>query len=65
VGVRGAFAFEFIEPYYPHHPDTRTDLDMAGYAQVRTCGNGAPWHPTAAFTTLAHRFGADRHETNR
>jgi hypothetical protein len=57
VGVHGAFAFEFIEPYYPHHPDPRRDLDMAGYALVRTGGADVLWQPKAAFTALAHQFG--------
>ena len=35
AGVHGAFVFEFIEPYKPHSPDPRHDLDMSGYGIVK------------------------------
>jgi hypothetical protein len=61
VGVHGAFVFEFIEPYQPHSPDPRHDLDMAGYGVVKVLP-GAPgdpirWAPKAAFAEISQIYG--------
>src|SRR5690625_2320071 len=33
--IHGAFVYDFIKPYHPYSPDTRYDLDMAGYSIVK------------------------------
>lgn len=59
--VRGAFVFEFIEPYHLHSNDPRHDLDMAGYGLVKVTTPGVEgrpyrWQPKAAFHTIATRY---------
>jgi hypothetical protein len=63
VGVDGAFVFEFIEPYKPHSPDPRQDLDMSSYGIVKVLP-GAPteplsWQPKAAFAEVARIYSGD------
>ena len=62
LDLAGAFVFEFVEPYYPYSTDPRYDLDMAGYALVRTLagpgGDSDRWEPKAAFHEVARIFAA-------
>jgi hypothetical protein len=63
VGVDGAFVFEFVEPYKPHSPDSRQDLDMSSYGIVKVLP-GAPtepfsWEPKAAFAKVASIYSGD------
>jgi hypothetical protein len=63
VGVDGAFVFEFAEPYKPHSPDPRQDLDMSSYGIVKVLP-GAPterlsWEPKAAFAEVARIYSGD------
>jgi hypothetical protein len=52
--------FESIEPYKPHSPNPRYDLDMSGYGIVKVLP-GAPadplqWEPKAAFAEVARIY---------
>ncbi|MFC4018218.1 hypothetical protein ACFOW4_09675 [Micromonospora sp. GCM10011542] len=64
TGVHGAFVFEFIEPYHPHSPDPRYDLDMAGYGIVKAIPteDGYRWEPKAAYHEVARWYAAARRE---
>jgi hypothetical protein len=50
--VHGCFVFTFAMPDFPHHPDPRNDLDMAGFGVVKAQPDGrcepkkrsARWH---------------------
>jgi hypothetical protein len=62
--AEGAFAFTFVMPKYPHHEDSRLDLDMASYGLVKsyTDRKGAtypdmPWEPKRSFGALADYYG--------
>jgi hypothetical protein len=62
--VHGAFVYDFIEPGNPHSPNPRRDLDMVGFAVVKTYPSGhelaydrtGHFEPKAAFHTIARRF---------
>jgi hypothetical protein len=61
--VDGAFAFTFVMPKYPYHPDPRFDLDMASYGLVKsyadragTIYRGVPWDPKQSFRALADYY---------
>lgn len=55
--VHGCFGYTFISPGFPHHPDPRYDLDMAGFGLVKTSPND-PAHREAkkAFHAVAQRY---------
>ncbi|GII94403.1 hypothetical protein [Sinosporangium siamense] len=57
--IQGAYVFEFIEPWHPHSPDPRHDLDMAGYSIVKVTphGDAYTWEPKAAFHEIARLYG--------
>jgi hypothetical protein len=65
LGCYGVFAFEYIEPPYPHDPRTpRYDLDMASFGlvkpvRVRPLDSASEYTATAkaSFTSLAARYG--------
>ncbi|MFI6522786.1 hypothetical protein ACIBF1_45035 [Spirillospora sp. NPDC050679] len=56
-GVHGAFVFTFSMPDFPHHPDPRRDLDMAGFGVVRQAADAPDWEPKEAFHEVARRYG--------
>ncbi|MFV2178855.1 hypothetical protein ACFHW2_41565 [Actinomadura sp. LOL_016] len=56
-GVHGAFVFTFSMPDFPHHPDPRHDLDMAGFGVVRQASDAPDWEPKEAFHEVARRYG--------
>ncbi|UJW33854.1 hypothetical protein L3Q67_08850 [Saccharothrix sp. AJ9571] len=55
--VHGAFVFTYWMPDFPHDPDPRRDLDMAGFGVVKVTTDGRR-HPKAAFAEVAHRYSA-------
>ncbi len=58
VGVHGCFVFTFAMPDFPHHPDPRHDLDMAGFGVVKALPDGPRrWAPKQAFDEVAGRYG--------
>ncbi|MFD0855672.1 hypothetical protein ACFQ07_25750, partial [Actinomadura adrarensis] len=58
-GVHGCFVFTFAMPDFPHDPDPRHDLDMAGFGVVKAPA-GAPWtwEPKEAFHEVARRYAS-------
>ncbi|MFB4318685.1 hypothetical protein [Actinomadura sp. 21ATH] len=56
-GVHGAFVFTFSMPDFPHHPDPRHDLDMAGFGVVKQAADAPGWEPKEAFHEVARRYG--------
>ncbi|MEW2358640.1 hypothetical protein [Spirillospora sp. NPDC029432] len=56
-GVHGAFVFTFSMPDFPHHPDPRRDLDMAGFGVVKQAADAPDWEPKEAFYEVAHHYG--------
>ncbi|ASR35619.1 hypothetical protein BAY61_12115 [Prauserella marina] len=57
TGVHGCFVFTFAMPDFPHDPDPRWDLDMAGFGVVKTLPGGEPrWERKAAFDEVASRY---------
>jgi hypothetical protein len=63
--VEGAFAFTFVMPKYPYHPDPRFDLDLASYGVVKSYPDGKgiaypdmPWEPKLSFHALARHYAA-------
>ena len=67
AGVHGAFVYDFIEPGNPYSPDSRFDLDMAGFGVVTCYPTGTElaydatghFEPKAAFETIAARSVTD------
>jgi hypothetical protein len=62
-GVRGAFVFDFAQPYFPHAPDPAFDLDMAGYGLVKVLdagseGSPSRWERKEAFEVVARAYRA-------
>ncbi|MEU8332884.1 hypothetical protein [Micromonospora sp. NPDC048839] len=58
-GVHGCFVFTFVMPDFPHHPDPRRDLDMAGFGVVRIPSDDpSRWEPKEAFHQVARRYEA-------
>lgn len=55
AGVHGCFVFTFTMPDFPHHPDPRLDLDMAGFGVVAALPDGR-WTPKQAFGEVAKRY---------
>jgi hypothetical protein len=55
AGVHGCFVFTFVMPDFPHHPDPRHDLDMAGFGVVKALPDGR-WEPKQAFAEVARRY---------
>jgi hypothetical protein len=53
--VHGCFVFTFVMPDFPHHPDPRHDLDMAGFGVVKALPDGR-WEPKQAFAEVARRY---------
>ncbi|QQK80827.1 abortive phage infection protein [Salicibibacter cibi] len=58
--IYGAFIYDFIQPYHPYSPDTRYDLDMAGYSIVKVYPPNSEkpyesgyWEPKEAFHEIA------------
>lgn len=58
--IHGAFVYDFIQPYHPYSPDTRYDLDMAGYSIVKVYPSDSEksyesgyWEPKMAFGEIA------------
>lgn len=57
AGVHGCFVFTFAMPDFPHHPDPRHDLDMAGFGVVKALPEGPQrWAPKHAFGEVARRY---------
>ncbi len=57
-GVHGCFVFTFTMPEFPHRPDPRHDLDMAGFGVVRVSPDDpSRWKPKEAFHEVARRYG--------
>lgn len=57
-GVHGCFVFTFAMPDFPHHPEPRYDLDMAGFGVVKVLPESPDrWAPKAAFHEVARRYG--------
>jgi len=61
--VEGAFAFTFVSPSYPYHPNPLYDLDMASYSVVKSyadCTGNAyqnmRWEPKESFFELAQFY---------
>ncbi len=58
-GVHGCFVFTFVMPDFPHDPDARYDLDMAGFGIVKVPSDDlASWEPKLAYTAVARRYAA-------
>ncbi|HVR76772.1 MAG TPA: hypothetical protein VMS99_00105 [Acidimicrobiia bacterium] len=62
-GVRGAYVFDFAQPYFPHAPDPAFDLDMAGYGLVKVLdagseGSPSRWERKEAFEVVARAYRA-------
>ncbi|WP_127937926.1 hypothetical protein [Nonomuraea polychroma] len=56
-GVHGCFVFTFAMPDFPHHPDPRHDLDMAGFGVVKVpAADIWTWEPKEAFHEVARRY---------
>jgi hypothetical protein len=55
AGVHGCFVFTFAMPDFPHHPDPRHDLDMAGFGVVKALPDGR-CEPKQAFGEVARRY---------
>ncbi|NRQ34956.1 hypothetical protein HII36_24445 [Nonomuraea sp. NN258] len=56
-GVHGCFVFTFAMRDFPHRPDPRADLDMAGFGLVKTDpADPGRWTPKAAFHEVARRY---------
>lgn len=60
AGVDGVFVFTFVTPALPHRPQSRLDLDLAGYGLVKSYDdhNGntypdLPWEPKQSFQAVA------------
>lgn len=59
AGVDACFAFTFAMRDFPHHPDPRRDLDMAGFGVVKVDPDDpARWERKLAFAELARRYAA-------
>jgi hypothetical protein len=59
-GMDGAFIWTFADPWLPHSPDPRHDLDMTSTSLVKTYARGhgtiypeMPWEPKPAFAAVA------------
>ncbi|WP_188194167.1 hypothetical protein [Nonomuraea sp. SYSU D8015] len=58
-GVHGCFVFTFAMPDFPHHPDPRHDLDMAGFGVVKAPADDIwAWEPKEAFHEVARRYAS-------
>ncbi|MFC0534197.1 hypothetical protein [Phytohabitans kaempferiae] len=57
AGVHGCFVFTFRMPDFPHDPDPRRDLDMAGFALVKPSSEAPEgWARKEAFAAVAERY---------
>jgi hypothetical protein len=56
-GVHGCFVYTFAMPDFPHSPDPRLDLDMAGFGVVKIL-DPTHWEPKAAFWSVARLYSA-------
>lgn len=58
-GVHGCFVYTFSMTDFPHSPDARVDLDMAGFGIVKVpADDPTRWEPKTAFATVARLFRA-------
>ena len=58
-GVHGCFVYTFSMTDFPHSPDPRVDLDMAGFGVVKIpADDPTRWEPKAAFATVARLYTA-------
>ncbi|GAA1566221.1 hypothetical protein GCM10009789_19600 [Kribbella sancticallisti] len=56
-GVHGCFAYTFSMADFPHSPDPRLDLDMAGFGVVRiSADDPSHWEPKNSFTEVAKLY---------
>ncbi|MFI0356489.1 hypothetical protein [Actinomadura sp. 9N407] len=57
-GIHGCFVFTFSMPDFPHRPDPRADLDMAGFGVVKVPADAQAGEPKEAFHEVARWYGA-------
>lgn len=56
-GVDGCFVFTFCMTDFPHHEETKRDLDMAGFGIVAVSPEDpSSWRAKEAFHTVAQRY---------
>ena len=59
AGVSGCFVFTFVMPDFPHSPDPRHDLDMAGFGIVKVPSDDlSSWQPKLAYHAVAQRYAS-------